>query len=77
MSDPDLGDRSRGLVIFSSFFILLSQQGGGLGNAVIDQLEELAASPSFGAKAITLVGSLTLLWLSSRPSDHDWPTAYS
>lgn len=64
MSEPDLGDRSRGLVIFSSFFIVLSQQGGGLGNAVIDEIE--ARAPALGAKAITLARPTAFKVLGSR-----------
>ncbi|KAL8286304.1 hypothetical protein RQP46_004792 [Phenoliferia psychrophenolica] len=54
MGDQTLANREEGRVTLASFFILTSQQGRGLGNAAMDEVEYLAASPPFEAKTITL-----------------------
>ncbi|ORY69269.1 hypothetical protein BCR35DRAFT_354630 [Leucosporidium creatinivorum] len=54
VKELELADRERGIITFSTFFMLVSQHGLGLGNAVMDELERLAGPPAFGAKFITL-----------------------
>ncbi|ORY69300.1 hypothetical protein BCR35DRAFT_308103 [Leucosporidium creatinivorum] len=52
--EKELASKDDGIVTISTFFILKSQQGRGLGNAVMDELEALAGTSTFGAKTITL-----------------------
>ncbi|KAI5478555.1 hypothetical protein MNV49_004814 [Pseudohyphozyma bogoriensis] len=54
VNDPLLTNREKGYVKLVTFFVLGSLQGKGLGNAVMDEVERLAASPPINAKRITL-----------------------
>ncbi|GAA5969143.1 hypothetical protein JCM11641_007483 [Rhodosporidiobolus odoratus] len=52
--EESLASKEKGVITLATFFILASQQGKGLGTAVMQEMETLAASPELGARAITL-----------------------
>ncbi|SGY35118.1 BQ5605_C002g01728 [Microbotryum silenes-dioicae] len=54
LNDETLASKKLGNITFTSFFLLLSQQGLGLGSLVMDLLEAMAKTPEYGAKYITL-----------------------
>ncbi|SCV68406.1 BQ2448_527 [Microbotryum intermedium] len=54
LDDETLASKKLGYITFTSFFLLLSQQGLGLGSLVMDLLEAMARTPEYGAKYITL-----------------------
>lgn len=66
--DKSLADREQGVITIATFYILGSQQGLGLGNAVMTGLEEMARE--LGAKEVTLntlcgiAGQTKELWAS-------------
>lgn len=56
--DERLGSKESGIVHLASFFILKSQQGRGLGNAIMTQVER--AAKDLGAPEVTLTTSVAL-----------------
>ncbi|GAA5885490.1 hypothetical protein JCM3774_003368, partial [Rhodotorula dairenensis] len=54
LGEVELADRSRGILTLASFFILVSMQGGGLGNLVMHEMETMAAGPELDASVLTL-----------------------
>ncbi|GAA6015061.1 hypothetical protein JCM8202_004868 [Rhodotorula sphaerocarpa] len=52
--EAELADRARGICTVATFFILVSMQGGGLGNLVMREMEAMAAGPELNAAVITL-----------------------
>ncbi|GAA5856315.1 hypothetical protein JCM8547_000865 [Rhodosporidiobolus lusitaniae] len=52
--EPSLANKDEGVCTIATFFILLSQQGKGLGKVVMREMEKLAVSPELNAKVITL-----------------------
>jgi hypothetical protein len=68
--DKTLADRKEGRMTLSTFYILQSQQGKGLGRIVMDEVEHIIQLPPYNAKEITL----NTLSASAASSPEFWYT---
>jgi GNAT superfamily N-acetyltransferase len=52
--DPSLADPSKGIFYISTFYVSRALQGGGLGRAAMDAIEQMAIEPPLNAKVLAL-----------------------
>ncbi|KWU46931.1 hypothetical protein RHOSPDRAFT_31754 [Rhodotorula sp. JG-1b] len=52
--EDELADKAKRICTLATFFILGSLQGGGLGNLVMREMEQMAAGPELDASVLTL-----------------------